>query len=155
MSSGNILNGARVVARLRGIGQALPDRVLRTVTEFALDVTNQAKRNAPLKTGRLRRSIHMGVTRGSGRVNGMVGTNVEYAGAIERGLKGSQSVREFVRSQTMAWGHPITPLLVSVRPFARNVNRPARPFLAPALAEVRPTLLERLEADLAALRGSR
>ena len=150
MSVGTVNNAERVIARLQGIARSLPDRVLRTVTGFALDVTNLAKRNAPLKTGRLRRSIHPEVTSSPGHVTGIVGTNVEYAGAFEFCIKGTQPVREFVRKQTMAWGKPITPIMVSVRPFTRNVNRAARPFLAPALAGVTPSLSERLRADLRA-----
>lgn len=150
MSDSQVIGAERVIARLHGIVRSLPDRVFRTVTEFALDVTNLAKRNAPLKTGRLRRSIHQEVTRSAGHVMGVVGTNVEYAGVIESGYKGAQSVREFTRKQTMAWGKPITPIMVTVRPFSRTVNRPARPFLAPALSGVRPALLDRLMADLKA-----
>ena len=71
-----------------------------------------------------------------------------YHGMIEHGFTGTQPVREFVRKQTMAWGHPIDPVMVSVRPFTRNVNRPARPFLGLALAAVTPSLSERLRADL-------
>ena len=153
MSAGTVNNAERVIARLHAVGRDLPDRVLKTVTEFALDVTNRAKRNSPLKTGRLRRSIHQEVRSSAGRIDGIVGTNVEYAGAIEFGMKGTQPVREFVRKQTMAWGKPITPMLVSVRPFTRNINRAARPFLAPALAGVTPSLSDRLRADLRALPG--
>lgn len=154
MSAGTVNNAERVIARLHAIGRDLPDRVLKTVTEFSLDVTNRAKRNAPLKTGRLRRSIHQEVRSSAGRIDGIVGTNVEYASAIEFGMKGTQPVREFVRKQTMAWGKPITPMLVSVRPFTRNVNRAGRPFLQPALEGVTPTLSERLRADLRSITGS-
>lgn len=154
MSAGEVIGDRAVTARIRALASDLPARVLRTVTEFALDVKNAATRNAPIKKGRLRRSIHPEVTQQGGQISGVVGSNVEYAAIIEHGFKGAQSVRSFVRKQTMAWGHPIAPTMVSVRPFTRNVDRPARPFLAPALADMRPTLSERLRADLAAVKGT-
>lgn len=153
MSAGTITGDKPAIARLRALSRDLPARVLATVTAFALDVTAAAKRAAPLKHGRLRRSIHPEITQAAGRVDATVGTNVEYAAVIEHGFKGAQPVREFMRNQTMAWGHPIAPRMVSVRPFSRAVNRAARPFLAPALATASPPLAERLRADLAALSG--
>ena len=153
MSASSINGADRALNMLRGVPGALSAAVSRTVAGFGLDVVAAAKRNAPLKTGRLRRSIHLEMFREQSGVRGVVGTNVEYAGVFEHGLKGTQPVREFVRKQTMAWGHPITPVFVSVRPFTRNVNRAARPFLQPALEGTTPSLSERLRADLRAIPG--
>ena len=153
MIAGKVVGEELVLATLRGLPAALSDAVGRTVGAFGLDVLNAAKRNAPIKTGRLRRSVHLELFRDAANISGIVGTNVEYAGAFEHGLKGSQPVREFVRKQTQAWGHPIAPILVTVRPFTRQVNRPARPFLGPALTGVMPSLADRLKADLRAVPG--
>lgn len=148
MIAGKVVGAERVLTTLSNMHGAMGDAIGRTVAGFGLDVLNASKRNTPLKTGRLRRSIHLEMFRDAANFTGIVGTNVEYAGAIEHGLKGSLPVREFVRKQTQAWGHPIAPVLVTVRPFTRRVNRPARPFLEPALASVTPTLADRLRADL-------
>jgi phage gpG-like protein len=150
---GSVVGGERVTASLKAMTETMAGPVGRVVGEFGLDVVNAAKRNAPLKTGRLRRSIHLELFNEPGQVLGVVGSNVEYAARIENGFKGTESVREFVRKQTMAWGRPITPQLVSVRPFTRRVNVAARSFLAPALADTRPTLTERLKTALAGIPG--
>ena len=150
MIAGSIVGADQTLSSLRAFRESLSSRIGRVVGTFGLDVLALAKRLSPLKTGRLRRSIHLELSGEGDKVQGTVGTNVEYAGAFEYGLKGAQSVRGFMRSQTMAWGHPITPQLVSVRPFTRNVDRAARPFLNPALQGVQPPLAERLRADLRA-----
>ena len=149
MSAGTIVGGERVVAMLRGLGVTLPARVERVVTEFAIDVLAQAKRNAPVKHGRLSRSLHYEIRRDAAGVSGTVGTDVEYAAMVELGFHGQVNVRAFMRNQVMAWGRAISPRLVSVRASTRNVNRAPNPYLVPALMGARPTLAERLRADLA------
>lgn len=148
MTAGTVIGADRVITTLRNLRGAMETTVGRVVTEFGLDVLNAAKRNAPIKTGRLRRSIHLELFRDAVVIGGIVGTNVEYAARFEHGFKGAENVRAFTRKQTMAWGHPITPRMVNVRPFTRNANTPARPFLAPALESTVPTLPDRLRAAL-------
>ena len=154
MTAGTITGGEQVIAKINGYGRELRPRVARIITEFAIDVTAAAKRKVSgdvlkVRTGRLRRSIHYEVT----DTSGTVGTNVEYARALELGFKGQVSIRSFVRQQVTAFGRPIAPISVNVRAHSRNVDMPPRPFLAPALAETKPTLAERLRADLRAMAG--
>ena len=148
-----ITGGGRVLITLQNLRGALADTVGRTVYGFGLDVLNLAKKGTPWKTGRLRRSVHLEMDRQPSRIVGIVGTNVEYAAQFEYGFKGTETVRPFIRRQTMVFGRPCAPRIVEVRGFTRNVNRPARPFLAPALAAARPTLADRLRDDLRSVPG--
>ena len=60
----------------------MSDDVKRAVDRTRVDVQNEARRRAPVDTGRLRSSI-VSRAEGSGRRLGyMVGTNVSYAAAV-------------------------------------------------------------------------
>lgn len=66
----------------------------REVTRIGRLVSNQAKRNAPVDTGRLRADIDSVVTERGGVVTARVGTGVEYAAAVHEGYtRGRRSVR--------------------------------------------------------------
>lgn len=97
----------------------------RAVVAGALLVVNAAKQDAPYKTGNLRRSIHVGghgdlsnttgtqieaPTVSATRVEVLAGTNVEYAGRIEYGFSGTDSL-------------------------GRTYNQEAQPYLRPAVDE--------------------
>jgi len=146
MSAGTVRGGEQTVAFLRSLGHTLPDRVARVVGEYGFDVLAHAKTNVAVKTGRLSRSIHLELTRDDTMARGTVGTNVEYAGVIEFGFKGQESVRAHLRQITQAWGRQIAPRAVSVRQHQRSVNRPAKPYLRPALVQASPPLAERVAA---------
>lgn len=80
------------------------------VTDVGRKVANQAKRYAPVDTGRLRADIQSAVTAGGSEVRAKVGTGVEYAAAVHEG-----SVR---------------------RRGGRTITTRGRPFLARAVRDV-------------------
>lgn len=107
-------------------------------------------------TNRLRGSIRpsRAVVNGT-TVNSSIGTNVVYAGVHERGFTGKVTVRSFTRRNprgnvqatgavmSMKTGRisrrqKVTQLasgISTVRSFTRNMRMPARPFLAPGVAD--------------------
>jgi hypothetical protein len=104
----------------------MSDDVKRAVDRTRIDVQNEARRRAPVDTGRLRSSI-VSRAEGSGRSLGyMVGTNVNYAAAVEYGT--SPHVIKPVNKRALYWpgaAHPVA-----------QVNHPgtaAKPFLRPAI----------------------
>jgi phage gpG-like protein len=120
--------------------------VVRELRRSTLNVQAGAKRRAPVDTGRLRNSIATAFER-EGLV-GIVGTNVEYAKAVEFGFSGpvvipahdvkahtrkrngkSHSVRAHTRNSSMMWLHV-----------------KAQPFLHPAFEEEWPKFVARLRA---------
>lgn len=75
-------------------------------------------------------------------VEGSVGTNLEYGRIHELG--GTFTIKSFVREQSMAWGRPITPQMVTVR--EHQATYPKRAFLAPSLVETQPTFVDEMKA---------
>lgn len=95
--TGVFLQGVGVFARLKKMNEDLDEKVRM----MALEIEAEAKRLCPVRTGRLRASIHTGKIRE--RVY-YVGTNVEYAPFVEFGTRKMQarpylrpSVRKIVR----------------------------------------------------------
>ncbi|WP_236053381.1 HK97 gp10 family phage protein [Streptomyces musisoli] len=105
----------------------MSDDVARAVERTRIDVQNEARRRAPVDTGRLRSSI-VSRAEGGGRSLGyVIGTNVNYAAAVEYGT--APHVIKPKYKQALYWpgaAHPVA-----------KVNHPgtaARPFLRPAIA---------------------
>ena len=81
--TGNSLN--RTIKNLNILVQAAPSVVRDAIEATVLDVQGDAAKNAPYKSGTLRRSIDHRVESSGGKVTGYVGTNVEYAAIHEFG----------------------------------------------------------------------
>ncbi|MFE0329070.1 HK97 gp10 family phage protein [Streptomyces sp. NPDC058960] len=111
---------------LRRFFGRMSDDVARAVERTRIDVQNEARRRAPVDTGRLRSSI-VSHTEGGGRSLGyVVGTNVNYAAAVEYGTAPHVIKPKYKRA--LYWpgaAHPVA-----------QVNHPGtrpRPFLRPAI----------------------
>lgn len=111
---------------LRRFFGRMSDDVARAVDRTRIDVQNEARRRAPVDTGRLRSSI-VSRTEGGGRQVGyVVGSNVNYAAAVEYGT--APHVIKPRYKQALYWpgaAHPVA-----------QVNHPgtkAQPFLRPAI----------------------
>lgn len=78
----------------------------------------------------------------SGALKGIFGTRVPYAGRHEYGGTFVDNVRAHSRHITQAWGRPIEPRDIQVRAHSRTVNVKKRPFLRPALFDVRDKIVE-------------
>lgn len=111
---------------LRRVFGRMSDDVARAVERTRIDVQNEARRRAPVDTGRLRSSI---VSRAEGGGRGLgyvVGSNVNYAAAVEFGT--APHVIKPRYKQALYWpgaAHPVA-----------QVNHPgtrAQPFLRPAI----------------------
>ncbi|MFH9826727.1 HK97 gp10 family phage protein [Streptomyces bobili] len=111
---------------LRRYFGGMSDDVKRAVERTRIDVQNEARRRAPVDTGRLRSSI-VSRAEGSGRSVGyVIGSNVNYAAAVEYGT--APHVIKPVNKKALFWpgaAHPVA-----------QVNHPgtrAQPFLRPAI----------------------
>lgn len=103
--------------KLPTLSATLAREVKAIVEDAALECMNQAKQNAPFRTGTLRRSIHGDPE--DGGLTWAVGTNVEYARRIEFGFVGADRL-------------------------GRNYNQAPRPYLTPAAENVRPVFMRRM-----------
>ncbi|MDT0473007.1 HK97 gp10 family phage protein [Streptomyces sp. DSM 41014] len=104
----------------------MSDDVRRAVERTRIDVQNEARRRAPVDTGRLRSSI-VSRAEGGGRDLGyVIGSNVNYAAAVEYGT--APHVIKPTKKKALYWpgaAHPVA-----------QVNHPgtrAQPFLRPAI----------------------
>jgi hypothetical protein len=141
----------QVVMAYGRLGGRAHDMTVRVMMAFGFDVSADAKRNANVKTGKMRRSINFPPLKQSpGVVTGVVGPNVIYARRVHDGFQGTENVRAFFRMQTKAWGRDIAPRKVEVRAHARKVNQQGNPFLLDAFNGVTP-LSDRLAAGMSKL----
>lgn len=111
---------------LRRFFGGMSDDVKRAVDRTRIDVQNEARRRAPVDTGRLRSSIVSRAEGGGRQLGYVVGSNVNYAAAVEYGT--APHVIKPRYKQALYWpgaAHPVA-----------QVNHPgtrAQPFLRPAI----------------------
>lgn len=125
-SSSVTINTREYERGLRRYFGRMSDDVARAVERTRIAVQNEARRRAPVDTGRLRSSI-VSRTEGGGRSLGyVIGSNVNYAAAVEYGT--APHVIKPKHKQALFWpgaAHPVA-----------QVNHPgtrAQPFLRPAI----------------------
>ncbi|MCX6022999.1 MAG: HK97 gp10 family phage protein [Chloroflexi bacterium] len=146
-----IANLARLSDEMRGAA------IERAVVAGALLVRNAAVQRARVKTGNLRRSIHVGEPWRSGdTVSVEVGTDLEYAAIHEYGgvvtPKNGKVLAWVTRGKrpTSAAGWKKARKEGRVA-FAKKVHIPARPYLRPALDENVAEVQEEIAKALAKL----
>jgi HK97 gp10 family phage protein len=134
--------------RVSGIKQAVKaledykdtktERLEKTTSEATVNVDREAKKNAPVDTGRLRASIH----RTAQGLEGTVYTNVEYAPYVEFGTGSKVDVPEGLEDYAKQFKGE----------GKRQVNLPAQPFLYPAWEQERPKYIKRVKKILSSIR---
>jgi len=77
--------------KIKELASKFPDKLRGVITKSVLVVEGRAKKTVPVLTGRLRSSITHEVNKEGVGYVGKVGTNVEYAPAVEFGLKRSRA----------------------------------------------------------------
>ena len=143
MITGQVLGAGKVVADLNAVASGAPERVFRTVQSLGLELLAKVKGDKltgqvlKVQTGRLRRSVNEKTTVSGAAVTSTVGTNVVYGRFWELGFSGDVNVRAHVRKTAKG-------AQAMVRAHQRRVNQPARPFLKPALEEMRARVLQQL-----------
>lgn len=125
-SSSVTINTREYERGLRRYFGRMSDDVAQAVNRTRIAVQNEARRRAPVDTGRLRSSI-VSRTEGGGRSLGyVIGSNVSYAAAVEYGT--APHVIKPKHKKALFWPgatHPVA-----------QVNHPgtrAQPFLRPAI----------------------
>lgn len=128
----------------RALGRQSDD-VRRAIVATGVDVVNRARELCPVDTGRLRSSL-VWRAEGGGRTTGVViGTNVDYAAAVEYGTAPHVILPK--NKKALYWPgarHPVA-----------RVNHPGtrpRPFMRPAL-ELAPVFFSRNIDRIRAGRG--
>lgn len=146
-----IVGQEQVIAHLRSMSDGVRQNLKRAVIASSIDV--QARSREKLagevlneRTHHLHDSVHYELVQDdAGGIVAKVGTDVVYARFWECGFSGTETVREHLRRQSVAFGKPIVPVDVLVKQHARKVNQAPRSFLGSALAELEPQIRDRLE----------
>jgi phage gpG-like protein len=115
--------------------------VLQAFRDATLLVSNQAKINAPVDTGRLRASITPEVRVVGNTIQGVVGSNVIYAAAMELGTRPHWPPRSAL--ETWARRHGLSVFVVQ-RAIARKGTKPRR-YLQRAFESNRPLIIRKIE----------
>jgi phage gpG-like protein len=143
------VTGATAVAgRLEGAEARILAMLARTVTRLGIELQRHVKADyltgqaLHVRSGRLRRGVNEKTVVGGTLVTATVGDNVSYARVHELGFQGSEEVKAHVRKTAHG--------VAQVRAFTRQANIPARPFLAPALADMREKILSKIGAAVKA-----
>jgi len=124
---------AQIRLRVRQVVQGLGIELQRKVKEEKL--SGQVLR---VQSGRLRRSVNEQTTESGDVVESTVGTPVVYGRFWELGFDGAEQVKAHTRT-----AHGV---VQQVRAHSRTVHQAARPFLQPALAEMKDRIVERLSS---------
>ena len=111
---------------IRQYCKELKKEIKTALTSTVLDIESEAKKRCPADTGRLRASISPDI---KSPIEGQVGTNVEYASAVEYGTK-PHTIRP-KKAKMLVWKDRETKKFHA----AKEVKHPgtkAQPFLEPA-----------------------
>lgn len=138
MIDADIEDGA--TARLTAMGDAVRDALRAATDELAAQLADAAA--ALLPDGPLADSLAATIDSDGASTRATLGSDLPYAGVIERGFSGTEDVRESLRLQSVVFGRPITPRAVLVRAHARTVDIPGRFYLAGALDDMADTIAE-------------
>jgi len=168
---GQVLGSEKVEATLGEAAVGYSQRVPKTVKALGLDLLAKVKEQylsgsgaLNVRSGRLRRSITEASTEDGTTFASSVGSNLAYARFWELGFHGLEEVKAYMRrtgkhrvnlgpyttktgKTRNKWVTEYTGA-VPVRAHSRQVDQDARPFLQPALADMKDEIRARLKGAI-------
>jgi len=142
MIEANITGTQDAVARIQRMSPAIRVQIAKRLEPLLIRMqswvkTERLEGGHPLhrRTGTLSRSIHYDQKQDERGIVGRLyaGPEAPYARVHELGGTFNFNVPAHIRTIRQAFGRPIDPVQVQVRPFSYSATYPARPFLRPAL----------------------
>lgn len=143
MFRGSVTGGRETAKKLRGEGKQVREAVRKTMGRLVLELLVKVKRDKlsgqalNVRTGRLRRSITQRVEVHGTTIEGVVGTNVEYAKFHEYG----PSVKDELKKHKEGFKAALKPSKPALNPD----DLPPRSFLRSALKELKQHNHEEIE----------
>jgi hypothetical protein len=141
-----------VLARLRGIPDAVNTGLVRTITKLGLDLQRRIQQDElsgqalAVRSGLLKSTIDLSLEQSGDRVTATIFSSSAYARAHEFGFTGTVDVRASVRRVRQAFGRPISEKVINIRAHSRRMALPERSFLRSALEEMGPAIRDEVEA---------
>lgn len=140
MIKGSVNGAGEVAGKLSGVAGRTRDALRKSVSRLALEILTKVKRDKlsgqvlNVRTGRLRRSITQRVTVNGATIQGIVGTNVEYAKFHEYG--------QTVKGELKKKREEFKAGLKASRSSLSSGDLPPRSFLRSALKDMEPRIRE-------------
>ncbi|HLG86251.1 MAG TPA: hypothetical protein VKZ79_03540 [Alphaproteobacteria bacterium] len=143
-----------VRARLAAIPADTAITLRAAGAELACQIRSAAENNVSggllqARSGKLRDSLAVATSTSGTAIGFSVQAITPYAAFQEFGFSGTESVREFLRRQSMVFGRTIAPKEVTVRAHDRQIDYPGRSYLRSALAQFAPTIHDVLSSAMA------
>ncbi len=151
----NQLDNNKVQVQLGQIVPSLRDKLRQEVSKLGYDLQAHIVKDylngqaLNRKTGKLANSINVVNRNSDNEIVSIVGANMskaKYAAFWEYGFSGAVSVKQHLRTITQAFGREIAPETINVSAHSRNINQAARPFIHPALNDMRSEIVQRITA---------
>lgn len=168
------INQLGLLSMLKGYPERVATSLVSAMNRLTIAIQARVKEKLSgevlhVRTGTLRRSINREVRyAGHGLIEGIVGTNVEYAAIHEYGFHGTETVRAHVRKirehskmylfgtasgmarTEMRWKRgKLTGGIANVKEHSRTVNMPERSFLRSTLKDFEQRIKDELQAAAA------
>ena len=154
MIDGYLVGDREAVARFTTFGPELQAQLVKRVSRLALALQKRVQETKlsdqvlHVRTGRLRRSINSRVEEDGARVYGFVGTNVVYGQRRDGIFRNGKRQGALSPDDGGLWAKGQGPS-ANFRPRVLEADRyAARPFLRPALAEMKPEIVKGMEQAL-------
>jgi HK97 gp10 family phage protein len=147
-----VVGGRELRGKLRQLPEDLGDALGAAVLSGANVIRNEAKRQAPYRTGTLKRSINSEIVESSPyRATAKIGTKLEYAAAIEfgSGLYGRKKAPIIIRpknKRALFWKGAKHPVKRVVHPGVKP-----HPYLVPAFEAKKGAAVKEIGAALRAI----
>lgn len=135
MANTSIEGLAELLAKLESLGGNIEQALEKGVDKAARRVKRAAKLLTPVDTGRLRNSIQHKTTNASGRVEGLVFTNVDYAPYVEFGTGQRGEKAQIIKPEGISYRYDWE-------------GQPPAPFLFPALVQSENTIKKDIMSEV-------
>ncbi len=136
-----------LLAKIRTATAEVTAALEEAVDETTTLVTRDAKANAPVDTGALRKDIR---SRRPAPLVGEVVTDLPYSRRIEFGFVASTLISEHNRTITQVFGRPIAPKTIRISEHWVTYNQAGQFYMTRAADGQRPQFLKRASAAVGA-----
>ncbi|MGH6967572.1 MAG: hypothetical protein ACREEN_00510 [Stellaceae bacterium] len=130
--------------------EELRSAFLERITAITAELYTRVETGEPSLTGKLRSLTRMVIENTKNRVAGRVQVSGDYgkAGALEYGSTRSVQVRAHSVQRDQVFGRLVEPTAVMIQAHSRQLNITARRYLRGPLEDLRPGIVDQLQAAL-------
>jgi phage gpG-like protein len=149
-----LVGDEEVLARLRGIPDAINAGLARAIAKLGIDLQRRVQEDElsgqilNVRSGSLKSSIDVEIDQSADRITATIFSDSDYARVHEFGFSGEVTVRASLRRIREAFGRPIAEKTIAIGAHSRRMALPERSYLRSALEEMAPDIRDEVEATL-------